>query len=153
MIGRCALGRAPLLASRKSFAARDSFARGHRCPFRILTMSIFHLTGVAFVGSCIFTLSTFVGARQANLGKRWPSIPRSRSPPRPLTGFARGRFFSLKSRPQHRGTLDCGVLRLVARVAPTPRRDKPAPCPRRKLNPHGVVRQARVNLRCARCPC
>jgi hypothetical protein len=31
MIGRCALGRAPLLAWRKGFAARDSFARGHRC--------------------------------------------------------------------------------------------------------------------------
>lgn len=31
MIGRCALGRAPLPTCRKSFAARGSFAGGHRC--------------------------------------------------------------------------------------------------------------------------
>jgi hypothetical protein len=39
-------------------------------PFRILTMSIFHLTGVAFVGSFIFTLSTFASARQARVGSQ-----------------------------------------------------------------------------------
>src|SRR5262249_25570801 len=39
MIGR----RAPLLACRRSFAARGSFGRGHRCSFHILTMSIFTL--------------------------------------------------------------------------------------------------------------
>src|SRR5262245_59038087 len=63
-------------------------------------MSIFHLTDVAFVGSFIFTLSTLTSARQARLGKR--RAFRDPGHPRPLTGFARGRFFTLKSRPQHR---------------------------------------------------
>ena len=34
-------GRAPLLACPKSFAARGSFARGHRSSYHMLTMSIF----------------------------------------------------------------------------------------------------------------
>src|SRR5262249_30896181 len=41
MIGRCAFGRGPLLDCPKSFATRGSFARGHRCSYHMLTMSIF----------------------------------------------------------------------------------------------------------------
>ena len=58
MIGRCALGRAPLLPCPKSLAARASFGCDHRCSFHIDDVNI-HLTGVAFPGSRIFTLSTF----------------------------------------------------------------------------------------------
>ena len=65
MIGRGALGRAPLLPCPRSLAARASSGRGHRCSFHILTMSIFTLTGVAFTDSRIFTLSIFGSAIQA----------------------------------------------------------------------------------------
>ena len=64
MIGRCAFGRAPLLACPKSLAARASFGRDHRCLFHIDDVNV-HLTGVAFAGSHIFTLSTFGSAIQA----------------------------------------------------------------------------------------
>jgi len=35
MIGRCALGRAPLFACLRSFVARRSFCPGHRCAISI----------------------------------------------------------------------------------------------------------------------
>jgi hypothetical protein len=64
MIGCCALGRAPLLPCPKSLAAMASFGRDHRCLFHIDDVNV-HLTGVAFAGSRIFTLSTFGSAIQA----------------------------------------------------------------------------------------
>src|SRR5262245_18121369 len=66
MIGRCALGRAPLLPCPKSLEARASFGCDHRCSFHIDDVNI-HLTGVAFPGNRIFTLSTFSGALQARV--------------------------------------------------------------------------------------
>ena len=95
MIGRSAFGRAPLLACPKSLAARASFGRNHRCLFHIDDVNI-HLTGIAFAGSRIFTLSTF--GRNTSARSSRPSvggiphrhrnqISRSRSPsPTPEPG-------------------------------------------------------------------
>src|SRR5262245_63725225 len=106
MIGRCAFGRASLLAW-KSFPARDSFGSDHRCYPYIDAVNI-RLTGVAFAGRHIFTLSILGGAIQrevvsaghqtspSQLDSAIPVTP----PPTPRTGFARGRFFTSKSRPQ-----------------------------------------------------
>ena len=71
MIGRCALGRAPI-PCRKSFAARGSFGRGHRCAIPYIDDVNIHLTGIAFAGSRIFTLSALGGAIQVRgrLGRR-----------------------------------------------------------------------------------
>jgi hypothetical protein len=110
MIGRGALGRAPLLACPRSFAARGSFARGHRCSFPYIDDVNIRLTGVAFAASRIFTLSTFgtqykrefvsvsIGASNIAIATKFRD-PGHLSPD-PPTGFARGRFFTSKSRPQ-----------------------------------------------------
>src|SRR5215831_5834624 len=87
MIGRCALGRAPLLPCPKSLAARASFGCDHRCSFHIDDVNI-HLTGVAFPGNRIFTLSTFSGAIQARVFRTCSIAIATRSrdpgsPPRP----------------------------------------------------------------------
>src|SRR5262249_8146290 len=65
------------------------------------------LTGVAFAGRHIFTLSILGGAIQARSRLGWASniaiATKFRDPghaPNPRTGFARGRFFTSKSRPQ-----------------------------------------------------
>jgi hypothetical protein len=59
MIGRAALGLAPLFACLRSFVARDSFCPGHRCAIPYIDDVNINLTGVAFASSRIFTLSTF----------------------------------------------------------------------------------------------
>jgi len=64
MIGRCALGRAPLFACLTSFVARDSFCPGHRCAIPYIDDVNINLTGVAVAGRRIFTLSTFGSAIQ-----------------------------------------------------------------------------------------
>jgi hypothetical protein len=69
-----------------------------------------NLTGIAFASSHIFTLSTFGSAIQTRgyLGQYRASnvaIASRSSPPNPPTGFARGRFFTSKSRPHcHRNS-------------------------------------------------
>src|SRR5262245_30323592 len=105
MIGRCAFGRAPLLAW-KSFPARGSFGSDHRCYPYIDAVNI-RLTGVAFAGRHIFTLSILGGAIQArgrlSRASNIAIATRFRDPghaPNPRTGFARGRFFTSRSRPQ-----------------------------------------------------
>src|SRR5262245_4732933 len=72
MIGRCAFGRASLLAW-MSFPARGSFGRDHRYSFPHIDAVNIRLTGVAFAGRHIFTLSILGGAIQARGRLGWAS--------------------------------------------------------------------------------
>ena len=95
MIGRYAFGRARLFACRKSFAA-CRLVSVIRCAISImLTVSIFYLTGLAFAGSRIFTLSIYgdaiPGGEVVSASIRHPTSPstespRSRSLPPPTPG-------------------------------------------------------------------
>jgi hypothetical protein len=51
MIGRCALGRAPLFACLRRFVARGSFCPAHRCAIPYIDTVNINLTGVAFASS------------------------------------------------------------------------------------------------------
>jgi hypothetical protein len=125
MIGRCALGRAPFLALLKSFAAGDSFARGHRG-------AIPHIDGVniSFDRRCCCRLALSLHCQHllaqdnrtlASVGHpfRDPGhlpVPPNRVRARPV--------LQLEEPAATSRTLDCGILRLVARVATHPSRDK-----------------------------
>src|SRR5215467_3611971 len=142
MIGRAALGRAPLFACLRSFVARGSFCPAHRCAIPYIDDVNINLTGVAFASSRIFTLSTFGSAIQArgHLGQHRAfnvAIASRSPPPSPPTGFARGRFFTSKDRPHcHRLAIArTDQPRHVERTHLSPRLVTPTERPSSSSNP------------------